>query len=217
MRENHWRIFKSHEDYESGMARLLHLAESDLQPNTDDFDEFELLSLLVGHYEETAFPMEKPDPIEAIKFRMDQQGLSQVDMRQYLGSASKVSEVLSKKRPLSLSMIRRLHDGLGIPADILIQDMKCIEWTELDSQEIQYIELKEFFSCNMQDSEKYFHSIGQKRTAPWIVNLGKRPKERESNSFKGFFSASSASVSLMTDFLRESVITPNNDEFCHLI
>ncbi|XBY07297.1 transcriptional regulator [Escherichia coli] len=79
--------------------------------------------------------MDKPDPIEAIKFRMDQQGLSYADMKQYIGSASKVSEVLNRKRPLSLSMIRRLHDGLGIPADILIQDMSAIEWSLVDAEE----------------------------------------------------------------------------------
>ena len=124
-----WRIFKSREDYERGMERLLQLAENGLQENTDEFDEFELLNLLIGHYEEKEFPMEKPDPIEAIKFRMDQQGLTQADMRQYIGSASKVSEVLNYKRPLSLSMIKRLHQGLGIPADILIQNTGDVEWS----------------------------------------------------------------------------------------
>ncbi|WFW93798.1 transcriptional regulator [Citrobacter freundii] len=126
-----WRIFKTHEEYEQGMARLLQLAESDLVEGSPDFEEFELLSLLIGHYEDKKFPMDKPDPIEAIKFRMDQQGLTQADMKQYIGSASKVSEVLNYKRPLSLSMIKRLHSGLGIPADILIQDTKNVEWSPL--------------------------------------------------------------------------------------
>ncbi|WP_233622910.1 helix-turn-helix domain-containing protein [Citrobacter amalonaticus] len=126
-----WRIFKTHEEYEQGMARLLQLAESELAEGTSDFEEFELLSLLIGHYEDKKFPMDKPDPIEAIKFRMDQQGLTQADMKQYIGSASKVSEVLNYKRPLSLSMIKRLHTGLGIPADILIQDTQNVEWSPL--------------------------------------------------------------------------------------
>lgn len=135
MNRNSWRIIKNSEEHAAAMARLIELASGDLQLGTDDFDEFELLGLLIEHYESREFPMDKPDPIEAIKFRMDQQGLSHADMKQYIGSASKVSEVLNRKRPLSLSMIRRLHDGLGIPADILIQDMSAIEWSLVDSEE----------------------------------------------------------------------------------
>lgn len=131
MTKKTWKIFKNTKDYETGMSRLLELATSDLEPETNEFDEFELLSLLVEHYEQKEFPMDKPTPIEAIKFRMDQEGLTMADMTEYLGSKSKVSEVLSEKRPLSLSMIRRLHDGLGIPADILIQDLKSLEWSPL--------------------------------------------------------------------------------------
>lgn len=133
MEKTDWRIFKTQEDYERGMSRFLQLADGDLSPNTDDYDEFELLNLLIGHYESQKYPMDKPDPIDAIKFRMDQQGLSQSDMTQFIGSASKVSEVLNRKRPLSLSMIRRLHDGLGIPVDILIQDTNAVEWSYIDT------------------------------------------------------------------------------------
>lgn len=132
-----WRILKNDEDHAAAMARLIELASSNLQPETDEFDEFELLGLLIEHYESSAYPMDKPDPIEAIKFRMDQQGLSQADMKQFIGSTSKVSEVLNRKRPLSLSMIRRLHDGLGIPADILIQDMSAIEWSLVEADEFE--------------------------------------------------------------------------------
>ncbi|MGJ0946811.1 helix-turn-helix domain-containing protein [Klebsiella grimontii] len=128
---NKWRIIKSKEDYDTAMTRLLELADTDLNEGSDDFDEFELLSLLIGHYEDSNYKMDKPSPIEAIKFRMDQSGLTQADMRQYLGSASKVSEVLAGKRKLSLTMIRRLHDGLGIPADILIQDTDDVEWSSV--------------------------------------------------------------------------------------
>lgn len=134
MNRTNWRILKSSQDHDVAMARLIELASGDLLPGTDDFDEFELLGLLIEHYEAHEYPMDKPDPIEAIKFRMDQQGLSQTDMKQYIGSTSKVSEVLNRKRPLSLSMIRRLHNGLGIPADILIQDMSAIEWSPVDAE-----------------------------------------------------------------------------------
>ncbi|EKK7717307.1 hypothetical protein PO816_004262, partial [Cronobacter dublinensis] len=129
---SNWRILKSKEDYDHAMDRFLQLADAELELNTDALDEFELLSLLIGHYEESHYRMDKPDPVEAIKFRMDQQGLTQADMTQYIGSASKVSEVLNRKRPLSLSMIRRLHNELGIPADILIQDVNKLEWAHLD-------------------------------------------------------------------------------------
>ncbi|HBQ4429891.1 helix-turn-helix domain-containing protein [Klebsiella pneumoniae] len=135
MNRTSWRIIKNSEEHAAAMERLIELASSDLQPGTEEFDELELLGLLIEHYESREFPMDKPDPIEAIKFRMDQQGLSHADMKQYIGSASKVSEVLNRKRPLSLSMIRRLHDGLGIPADILIQDMSAIEWSLVDAEE----------------------------------------------------------------------------------
>ncbi len=124
-----WRIIKDKGDYDRAMLRLLELADTDLEEGSLELDEFELLSLLIGHYEENNYHIGKPEPIEAIKFRMDQLGLTQLDMRQYLGSPSKVSEVLSGKRKLSLSMIRRLHDGLGIPADILIQDSENVEWS----------------------------------------------------------------------------------------
>lgn len=130
-----WRILKNEEEHAVAMNRLIELASISLQPGTDDFDEFELLSLLIEHYEGQVYPMDKPEPIEAIKFRMDQLGLTQADMKQYIGSGSKVSEVLNRKRPLSLSMIRRIHDGLGIPADILIQDMSAIEWNLVDAEE----------------------------------------------------------------------------------
>nr|WP_223565718.1 transcriptional regulator [Pantoea sp. OVA07A] len=128
---DNWRIIKDKKSYDHAMNRLLELADTDLKEGTPDFDEFELLSLLIGHYEENNFPVEKPDPIEAIKFRMDQMGLTQADMRKYLGSPSKVSEVLNYRRPLSLTMIKSIHTGLGIPVDILIQDVSNVEWEPL--------------------------------------------------------------------------------------
>ena len=81
----------------------------------------DLLATLVEVYEEKHFPMESPDPVEAILFRMEQQALKQRDLVPYIGSKSKVSEVLSRKRPLSLNMIRALSEGLGIPAEILVR------------------------------------------------------------------------------------------------
>ena len=85
-------------------------------------DEIELFTTLISIYEEENFPIDLPDPIDAILFVMDQQGLSRKDLVPIIGSQSKVSEILNRKRPLSLSMMRRLHEELNIPAAILLQD-----------------------------------------------------------------------------------------------
>ena len=85
-------------------------------------EELELLAVLVEKYEEEHYPIEYPDPVEAIKFRMEQEGLEPKDMIKYLGSQSKVSEVLNYKRSLSLAMIRELNQGLDIPAEVLLQN-----------------------------------------------------------------------------------------------
>ncbi len=85
-----------------------------------DADRLELLALLVRDYEDKHYPIDMPDPVEAITFRMEQMGLTRKDLERYIGSRSKVSEVLSGKRRLSLSMIRALHEGLGIPAEVLL-------------------------------------------------------------------------------------------------
>jgi len=115
------KIIRSEVDYETALSRVETLL--DLKPDlgTPEFDELELLGMLVEAYEETAFSMDLPDPLTAIKFRMEQESLTRKDMTKYLGSASKVSEVLSGKRSLSLTMIRKLVNELGIPAEVLLQ------------------------------------------------------------------------------------------------
>jgi HTH-type transcriptional regulator/antitoxin HigA len=118
------KIIKSEKDYQAAMSRLSDLMSSDLKPGSKEEDELELLALVVHDFERQTIPPVKADPIEAIHFRMDQMGLTRKGLIPYIGSISKVSEVLSRKRPLSLSMIRRLHQGMGIPADILIEDVK---------------------------------------------------------------------------------------------
>ncbi|HAJ80701.1 MAG TPA: transcriptional regulator [Fibrobacteres bacterium] len=87
---------------------------------TSEYDELEILSTLVEVYEEKHCHVPQPDPVEAIKFRMEQLGLKQADIAKYLGGKSRASEVLSRKRPLSLRMIRNLHTNLHIPSDSLI-------------------------------------------------------------------------------------------------
>jgi HTH-type transcriptional regulator / antitoxin HigA len=87
---------------------------------TDEGDELEVLSLLVEKYEDDHYPMPPSDPVEAIRFRMDQQGLTPKDLEPFIGPRGRVSEVLSGKRKLSIGMIRRLHDGLRIPYESLL-------------------------------------------------------------------------------------------------
>jgi len=113
------RIIKTEADYEAALAHVAGLMNA--VPGSPDERELELFSLLIEQYEKEHFPIPLPDPIDALVFRMEQQGLTRQDLIRYIGSASKISEVLNRKRPLSLAMIRALHIGLGIPAEVLLQ------------------------------------------------------------------------------------------------
>jgi HTH-type transcriptional regulator/antitoxin HigA len=119
------KIIKNETDYEAALGRIDELMDAD--PGTAEGDELELLVTLVEMYESKAHPIDLPDPIEAIKFRMEQMGLKQKDLIPYIGSRSKVSEVLSCQRPLSITMIRKLHEGLGIPADVLLKEPDVVK------------------------------------------------------------------------------------------
>lgn len=114
------KIIKTEKDYERALARVNDLMDAD--PDTREGDELELLVTLVELYEKAKHPIGPPDPVEAIKFRMEQSGLKQKDLIPFIGSRSKVSEVLSRQRPLSITMVRKLNAGLGIPTEILVQE-----------------------------------------------------------------------------------------------
>ena len=107
-------------DYQAALKRVESLW--DAKPKTQEGNEFDILVTLISAYEEKHFPIDAPEPIEAIKFRMDQLGLAPSDLKPYIGARSKVSEVLNRKRSLSLPMIRRLSSGLNIPAESLIKE-----------------------------------------------------------------------------------------------
>jgi HTH-type transcriptional regulator/antitoxin HigA len=113
------KIIRTEADYQTALKRIDALMDGDPEPVSAAGEELELLSLLVAHYENDRFPMDLPDPISAIKFRMEQQGWKNKDLVPYIGSASKVSEVLSGRRGLSLAMVRNLVN-LGIPAEVLV-------------------------------------------------------------------------------------------------
>jgi HTH-type transcriptional regulator/antitoxin HigA len=112
-------VIKTDSGHQSALAEMERLMDAPETPA--NLERMELLAILIEDYEKTRFPIPYPDPIEAIKFRMEQAGLAQKDLVPYLGSASKVSEVLNGKRSLSLTMIRALSAGLGIPAEVLLR------------------------------------------------------------------------------------------------
>lgn len=136
------RLIKTEEDHHQALARIERMMEA--EKGTDDADELELLTALVEMYEERHFPIGPPDPVEAIRFRMDQQGLKQKDLVPYIGSKSKVSEILSGKRSLTPAMMRALHKGLGIPAEVLLRESGAgfpphipdVEWDRFPLQEM---------------------------------------------------------------------------------
>jgi len=115
------KIIKSKVDYDAALASIDRLVALDPEPGTREADELEVLTVLVKDYEGKRFPVQLPDPIGAIQFRMEQMGLSHRDLIPFIGSRARVSEVLSKKRPLTLSMLKALHAGLGIPAVVLLR------------------------------------------------------------------------------------------------
>jgi HTH-type transcriptional regulator/antitoxin HigA len=114
------RPLHTEDDYKAALAAVSELVDADPASGTPDGDRLDILSILVERYEAENFPLQSPDPVEAIKFRMEQAGLSVPDMQPYIGNANRVYEVLNGKRALSLTMIRPLHAGLRIPADVLI-------------------------------------------------------------------------------------------------
>jgi HTH-type transcriptional regulator / antitoxin HigA len=106
-------------DHEAALLEVEQLWGAPL--GTPEGDRLDILATLIAAYEDRHFPFDLPDPIEAIRFRMEQQGLTRRDLEAIIGSRTRIAEVMSRKRGLSIAMIRRLHDALGIPAEVLIQ------------------------------------------------------------------------------------------------
>jgi HTH-type transcriptional regulator/antitoxin HigA len=110
---------RTKKDYEQALDRLEVIFDS--KKGTDKGDELEILGMLIENYENEKFPVGFPDPVEAIKFRMEQLGYNQTDLANVVGLKSRASEILNRKRKLSLEMIRQIHDRLNIPTEVLIQ------------------------------------------------------------------------------------------------
>lgn len=114
------KVIKTEEDYNQALKRLEEIFHA--PADSEEGDEAEILSILIEKYEDEHYPIEAPDPIEAIKFRMEQMGMDNKDLAEIIGYKSRVSEIFSGKRKLSLKMIRNLHEKLNIPYESLMAD-----------------------------------------------------------------------------------------------
>ena len=191
------KIIRNENDYNKALIEIEKLIDLDPELGTEAGDNLEVLSLLIEKYEEEHYPIDKPSPIEAIKFRMEQEGLSNLDLVKYIGSKSKVSEVLNGKRKLSLSMIRNLHKGLGISAEVLIADP-----SKTLPEEIPDINWKQF-PLNQMIKEKWIDFKGSLHNA----------KDNAEEIIRDFYKK--ASLNLNSEFLLRQNIRINSvpDEY----
>ncbi|HUX05903.1 MAG TPA: helix-turn-helix domain-containing protein [Acidobacteriota bacterium] len=154
------KVIKSDDDYKAALKRIDEIF--DAEADSPEEEELELLVTLVEVYEDEHYPIDLPSPLEAIKFRMEQQGLTRKDLEPFIGSRARVSEVLNGKRPLSLKMIRALHKGLGIPADVLLQEEGAsipeedtrIEWSKFPITEMYKRGWFEGFEGSLNDAKE---------------------------------------------------------------
>jgi HTH-type transcriptional regulator/antitoxin HigA len=120
------KIIKTEEQYRACLAEVERLASDDPQPGMPDGDRLELLAKLAEDYEKERFRFNRPDPIAAIRFRMEERGLRQIDLAPYLGGRNRVSEVLAGRRPLTVSAIRALSEALHIPTELLVRQPEAM-------------------------------------------------------------------------------------------
>jgi HTH-type transcriptional regulator/antitoxin HigA len=112
---------RNNKQYEPALARVHGLMQKNIKPNSKESDELEILSILIKEYENIHYAVPSPNPLEAIKFRLEQMNMTESELAEILGYRSRKSEIFSGKRKLSLSMIRKLYETLHIPAEVLIQ------------------------------------------------------------------------------------------------
>ena len=168
------KVIRNEADYEASLARIDELVEAKL--GTPEGDELDLLATLVELYEKDVYPIGPPDPVEAIRFRMEQMGLKQKDLIPFIGSRSKVSEVLSGQRSLSVSMMRKLHEGLGIPAEVLLKDPgstfvptnESVEWKRFPIAEM----VKRRWFSNFQGALPEAKKRAEELIGAWVRPLG---------------------------------------------
>lgn len=153
------KVIKTEQDYEEALKLVGDLISRDPDPNSEEGEQLSLLSTLIHDYETKVFPGRLPDPIDAIKFRMEQAGLSPSDLIPYLGSRSRVSEILSGKRRLTLEMVRALEAGLGIPAKVLIQKPTLEDASEYKNWDDRLVVEMEARGCFSNISFKKYNKI----------------------------------------------------------
>jgi HTH-type transcriptional regulator/antitoxin HigA len=166
------KIIKNEQEYQAALSELDKLMDS--SPGTPEADKLEVLTLLIDKYEDEHYPIEMPDPVSAIKFRMEQDGLRQKDLIPYIGSQPKVSAILNGKRELSKDMIRKLHKGLDIPYEVLMQ-VPDAEYEE------QKYDMKDF-PFNEMVHQNYFPGYADVRQAK---SVGERLLDNFFSVFKG--------------------------------
>ena len=144
------KILRTEQEYNEACEKiysLINSTENPIEPNSPEGEEMELLSLLIEKYEHDHYPIEAPNPVEAIKFRMEQMNLKQVDIAPLFGGKTRVSEVLNGKRPLNLNMITLLNRYLGIPLESLIGSNKEIRLdAEKSEQLLNIFSIREYFT-----------------------------------------------------------------------
>ncbi len=113
------RPLRTEADYDAALAAIEPFFEKEPEPGSPDADAFELLLLVIGDYERRHWPIEPPDPVDAIRYRMETGGFSQADLGRLLGSRQRASDILNRKRPLTMRMAARLHREWGVPAEAL--------------------------------------------------------------------------------------------------
>ena len=165
------KVIKNETEYQAALNYIENLM--DAPAGSGQEEELELFSMLIENYEKEQYPIGLPDPIEAIKFRMEQLGLERKDLISYMGSQSKVSEVLNQKKPLSLTMIRALHTGLGIPADVLLQkSVKNLPEKHYDLRDFPFSEMVKrgyfkSFNGSLQDARIYAEELLEALFSVW--------------------------------------------------
>src|SRR3989344_341470 len=169
------RVIKTEKDYEDALSAIEELVVKDPNPESKEGEQLLLLSTLVADYESRAFPSTLPNPINAIKFRMEQADLKPNDLEQYLGSRGRVSEILSGKRQLTLDMVRALESGLGIPAKVLIQKPdpnKESQYQHWDTTLFKTMAERRYFGTvpqNKTESLKSFFSLSDFNLEPAVL------------------------------------------------
>jgi HTH-type transcriptional regulator/antitoxin HigA len=181
------KFINSEKDYEEALKLAEELIMLDPETNSDEGEQLAILTALIKDYELKSFPVSLPSPVEAIKFRMEQSGLTKNDLIPFIGSKSRVSEIFNGKRQLTMEMVRRLESGLGIPAKVLIQKTTINDDSNFElwnNKLFNEMTLRGYFGSNKVNKneksfllENFFSSIGLKTP---VVGLMRKSSFRSS-------------------------------------